>query len=270
MEMLIVVVGVLFVAGLVVWWTMQRGASAPVPVKREERLDTIAGWPPQGTRILTSAERLAWGVLSNAMPGYMVLAQVPISRFTRVPMRNSYSVWLRRIGSHCADLLVCDMASHVIAVVHVQPPGGEPNERAQRRLARMKRVLKAEGIRLLVWTEGALPTVEAAREAVLGTGPGGANVAPDTMPSQVPTGAGQDSSPPAPVAGAAAASAAKAMPAVPGRQAANPFDDSQRDSTHDERIEFADAPQSTWFDDLETAPAPLDVKPQPPRRPDKP
>jgi Protein of unknown function (DUF2726) len=262
MEMLVVVVVVLFVAGLVVWWAMQRGASAPAAVKREERLDTLAGWPPQGTRILTSAERLAWGVLSSAMPGYMILAQVPIARFTRVPMRNSYSEWLRRIGNHCADLLVCDMASHVIAVVHVQPPGGEPNERSQRRLKRMKRVLKAEEIRLLVWTEGALPTVEAARDAVLGTGPAGANAAPDTMPSQVPTGAGVDSSPPAvaPVAAKTAAAAAAGMPH-------NPFDDSQRDSTQDERIEVADAPQSTWFDDLETAPAPLDVKPQPPRRP---
>jgi hypothetical protein len=263
MEMLVVVVVVLFVAGLVVWWAMQRGASGPAPVKREERLDTLIGWPPQGTRILTSAERLAWGLLSNALPGYMVLAQVPVSRFTRVPMRNSYSEWLRRIGSHCADLLVCDMASHVIAVVHVQPPGGEPNERAQRRLKRMKRVLKAEGIRLLVWTEGALPTLEAAREAVLGTGPAGPNASPDTMPSQVPTGSGADSSPPA-----VAPAAAKAVPAAAaGTAASNPFEDSQRDSTQDERIELADAPQSTWFDDLETAPAPLDVKPQPPRRP---
>lgn len=261
MEMIVIVVLVLAAAAAVVWWTMQRGAGGPAQAKRETRLDTLIGWPPQGTRIMTSAERLAWGVLSAAMPGYMVLAQVPIARFTRVPMRNSYSEWLRRIGNHCADLLVCDMASHVIAVVHLQPAGGEPNERAQRRLARMKRVLKAEDIKVFVWTEGALPTAGAVREALLGAGSGGASIAPDTVPSRVPTVAGAESVP-------GLATAAAVAPGAGNRTgAANPFDDSARDSTQDERIDASDAPQSTWFDDLDTAPAPLDLEPAPPRRP---
>jgi hypothetical protein len=223
MEMIVVVLVVLLVAAIVVWWAMQRSANAPAAIRREDRIDTIAGWPPQATRIMSTGERQAWSTLTAALPGYMVLAQVPVARFTRVPTRNSYAEWLRRIGSHCADLVVCDMASHVLAVVQVDPAGGEKNERALRRRERLRRVLKSEGIPLHVWTEGALPTPDAARNALFGS------QAQPAQPDTVPT-------------------AAPAVPA-PAKAGAPELD---------ERFEPPDAPQSTWFDDLDTAPAPLD------------
>jgi len=237
MELLIVAVVLLLLAGIAVWWVMQRRVTGPAVVAREERIDTIAGWPPQATRILTTTERLAYTTLTRALPGYMVLAQVPIARFTRVPMRNSYSEWLRRIGNHCADLVVCDMASQVIAVVHILPAAGESNERARRRHKRMARVLKAEGVALHTWVEGVFPTPDAARAAILPEPPQAE--APPTVP-------GSQAEAPAPA------------PARPRESRPTPFDDPTRDSTFDERIELRDAPPSTWYDDLETAAAPLD------------
>jgi hypothetical protein len=38
----------------------------------------------------------------------------------------------------------------------------------------------------------------------------------------------------------------------------NPFDDSKRDVTQDEVIELLEPPPSTWFDDLDSAPMPLE------------
>jgi len=38
---------------------------------------------------------------------------------------------------------------------------------------------------------------------------------------------------------------------------ASPFDDGNRDSTQDERIELLEPPPSTWFDDLDSEPVPL-------------
>jgi Protein of unknown function (DUF2726) len=242
MEITVIVIVVLLLAGLVVWWALQRGANAPAAAKREDRIDTLIGWPPQATRILTTAERLAYSTLTRAMPGYMILAQVPLARFTRVPMRNSYAEWLRRIGSHCADLVVCDMSSQVIGVVHVRPAVGESNERARRRLARMARVLKAEGIALHTWIEGAFPTPEGARMALL----------PPADPTRQPAAA------PGPVPG---------EPDLASRAAAegpSPFEDAGRDSTQDERIEMRDAPPTTWYDDLDTSHASLE--PEKPKR----
>lgn len=194
------------------------------------RLDTVAAWPPTATRILTTAERSAYGILVNALPGYMILAQVPLARFLRVPTRYSYSEWLRRLGTQCADLVVCDMASEVLAVVNVQAPAGSESERARKRLNRMARVLKAAGIPMHVWTDNALPSVETAREMLL--------------PKKT---------------------AAPAAPAAPSPVAdtrvrtsrPTPFDESQRDSTQDELIEVREPPPSTWFDEFNSGPAPL-------------
>ena len=133
----------------------------------DARLDTVASWTPAATRILTSAERQAYVTLVRALPGYMILAQVPLARFLKVPTRHSYAEWLRRLGTQCADLVVCDAASEVLAVVNVQPPAGSETERARKRLNRMARVLKAAGIPMHVWTDTALPSVEVAREMLM-------------------------------------------------------------------------------------------------------
>ena len=239
MELMVVLILLLLISAVGLWWVMQRRVSRPAPLKREERVDTIAGWPPQATRLLTSQERVAYSILQRAMPGYMVLAQVPISRFTRVPMRNSYSEWMRRIGNHCVDLVVADMASQVIAVVQILPAVAETNERAQRRRKRMARVLKAEGIALHTWVEGVFPAPDAARAAILPE-----PVALDA-PNTVPTAQHAPQAQPEP----------RPQPAESGP---TPFDDPHRDSSFDERIEMRDQPPSTWYDEFETAPAALD------------
>ncbi len=143
----------------------------------DEQLDTLMDWEPLSTRVLTTAERDAYHVLRKALPEHMVLAQVPVARFIKVPTRNSYSEWLRRVGSLCADLVVCDASSQVVAVVEVRQPLSRENERAQRRHARMDRVLLGARIPVHVWLEGALPGPVVAREAILGAAVQGAGQA---------------------------------------------------------------------------------------------
>lgn len=144
--------------------SLSRGRGERTP----DQLDTLIDWEPMATRVLTSNEREAWHVLRKALPDHMVLGQVPVARFIKVPTRNPYSEWLRRVGSLCADLVVCDAQSQVIAVVEVRQPASKENERARRRHARMDRVLEAARIPVHVWLEGALPGPVVAREAILG------------------------------------------------------------------------------------------------------
>src|SRR5204863_9386837 len=119
--------------------------------KSVDRIDTVTGWPPQPTRVLSTQERLAFGTLARALPEYMILAQVPLARFLNVPRRNSYADWLRRIGNQSADFVICDMAAQVVAVVEVQSP--QASERARKRLTRIQRTLKAAKVPLLIWNE---------------------------------------------------------------------------------------------------------------------
>jgi hypothetical protein len=218
-----------------VWWLIRRRSRADLADGDSgDRLDTLAGWPPATTQILRTSERIAYSTLRLALPGYMILAQVPIARFITVPKRNSYAEWMRRLGSQCVDLVVCDVTSQVVAVVEVRPYNAQLTDSVRRRLARVSRALDAVGIPLHVWNQESLPSVEAAR----------ATIAPK-MPA-------------VPLELAARRVAAQAVPVVePG---GNPFEDTDRNWTPDEGIEVTEVREptaSTWFDELDSMPATL-------------
>ena len=216
-------------------WLRQRGSQVSVEASApSERIDTLIGWPPQATRVLTSRERVAFSTLVRALPEYMVLAQVPMARFLSVPKRHSYADWLRRVGYQCVDFAVCDMAAQVIAVVELQDEKAQPSDRARKRTARMSRSLQAANIPLLVWRNDALPSTAAARAAIL-------------------------PKPPA-ISAAVTASNPKVAAFSPLMAGPNPFDEMNRDSTQDEMIELLEPPPSTWFDDLDSDLAPLSKK----------
>ena len=229
---------------LMVWlWLRQRKDNGVSVESAADRIDTVTGWPPQVTRVLSTHERVAFGTLVRAMPEYMVLAQVPLARFINVPKRNSYADWLRRIGYQCVDFVVCDMAAQVIAVVELTPPQAQ-SERARKRLTRITRTLKAAQVPLHVWRENALPAVDAAREVLLPRVP---EPAPGELTPVMAVG----------TAGAGAAAAGLATATLPPDKDFNPFRDTDRDSTQDERIELLEPPPSTWFDDLDSDSVPL-------------
>lgn len=129
-----------------------------------DALDTVAGWPPETSRVLSIHERQAYDLLRRALPGFLVLAQVPLSRFLRVPTRHSYNDWLQRAGSLSADILLCDAGSRVLAVIDIRSP--QETERSRRRHERLARVLKAAGIRVYTWREGQLPTLSEIRTSI--------------------------------------------------------------------------------------------------------
>lgn len=152
----------------------RRGRNGASRQSVRDSLDTVQDWPPEPARVMTVQERQSYELLRRALPGYMVLAQVPLSRFVRVPTRHSYTEWLQRVGTLSADLLVCDTGSRVLAVIDVR--ANEESARSRRRHERLARVLRAAGVRVHVWREGHLPSAAEVRTAlahdlVRGTGP---------------------------------------------------------------------------------------------------
>jgi hypothetical protein len=240
MQILLIVGGLVLLAGLVWAWRRQRtpreDSSRKGKVRVAEGLDTLMSWHPQATRIMTTSERKAYAALRGGLPEHIILAQVPLARFLKVPTRHSYSEWLRRVGVMCADLVVCDSVSQVIAVVDIRAPESQENERARQRHARMDRVLKAAEIPLHVWREDALPNAVGARNAILG------------MPVDTPAGA------PTP-----------ALNRLPGQQAPVSAKEPVAAMAEDDGAEQHDPPSSTWFDDLDSARVPLAPAPMPPR-----
>jgi hypothetical protein len=255
-----VAIVVALLAGLAAWWWM-RSRSAAVEddtggrSQRVEALDTVTGWPPEATRVLTLQERKAYTMLVHALPDHMVLAQVPIARFVRVPTRNSYHEWMRRVGQLCADLVVCDAGSQVIAVVELRRPPGKDADRTRKRHDRMDRVLRKAGVRVLVWNEEALPHPDAVREQVL----------PTPAPMSVREGGAKIGTRPAPATAALAypTPAATATAAQAAAAAARPMatlDDvlAELDQAETDRGPLPDPTPSTWFDNLDSGSTPLD------------
>lgn len=233
----VILLGVALLIGLVALalWLASRSKPAPTNRGRDnaralDAVDTVIGWPPQPTRVFTQAERKAYAVIREALPECMVLGQVPLARFLKVPTRYSYAEWLRRVGHLCVDLVVCDPDSQVIAVIQMRGNADSESERAQRRLERIRRVLKGAGLELHVWREGALPMPLVVREMLL------------KRPGALTTGDG----------GAASIST---------RVAYGQSDEIRQRlgiEIPDEVVELREPPPTTWFDEFsETSPADL-------------
>jgi hypothetical protein len=245
MDPLLISVLALLCALPLVWWLARRQGPTQRPEAPEDRLDTLAAWPPEPTRILRSQERLAFSTLKLALPGYMILAQVPLARFINVPKRNSYAEWMRRLGSQCVDFVVCDVTSQVVAVVEIRPPVEQLGDKLQVRLDRLARVLKSASIPVHVWNEERLPTIEAAREAILPNAPA------------VPPSLARKPTPAPPVLATVGATALADAAVAVGGPVVDPFADTDRDWTQGEVIEVGEPAGSTWFDELEESVSPV-------------
>lgn len=241
MQTLLIVGGLVLLMALVgIWWRQRSagkktGGRSGQKVRMMEGLDTLMSWHPQATRVMTTPERKAYAALRAGLPEHIILAQVPLARFLKVPTRHSYSEWLRRVGVLCGDLVVCDSASQVVAIVDIRLPESQENERGRQRHERMDRVLKAAEIPLHIWREDAIPNAVGARNAILG------------MPVDAPTATEPRQQP--------AMATSGRVPAAGRIPAAAVIDD--------DGMEQRDPPSSTWFDEMESAPAPL--SPLPPR-----
>lgn len=261
-----IVLLVVAAAAVLVWvWLRRRGsASAPDDDSRPARsdgLDTVIGWPPEVTRVLTAQERRAHALLTHALPDHLVLAQVPVSRFIRVPTRNSYHEWMRRVGQLCADLVVCDSASQVLAVVELRRPAGKDSERTRKRHARMDRVLRKAGVRVVEWDEEALPHPSAVREQVFPTPKAQIVGEPRTAPApgSAPTGVTAPAARMAGKAGTTIETIGGAAATPPRQHPVTTLEDVLDEIDRGDAAAGAIEPTpSTWFADLDSEPVPLD------------
>jgi len=166
--LIVVLLAAMGLGGVVLMRRRRSGRRTVPKTPQNEDLDTVTGWEPTVARMLSTPEREAYQTLRRALPEHMIMAQVSLARFLKVPTRNSYAEWMRRVGSLCADLVICDGNGLPVAVVEVRQPVGRAKDRALKRQARMDKVLAAANIPVHVWLEGALPGPAVARETILG------------------------------------------------------------------------------------------------------
>ena len=126
---------------------------------RPQELDTVAAWPPEAARVMTTREREAW--IASVWGHLLRNDRHHNRRVGRVPPRHDVADWMQRVGQLSADLLICDGVSRVLAVVDIRSTA--ETDRAKRRHDRLGRVLRAAGVRVHVWQDASLPSVTEVR-----------------------------------------------------------------------------------------------------------
>lgn len=114
-------------------------------------------WPVFPRSVLTAPEQILYRRLIEALPEYLVFAQVALPSFIRVKKGADFGKVFNRYNRLIADFVICRADSSVVAVIELDD---KSHERPDRQAADAKKhaVLEAAGIPLHRYAVKAIPT----------------------------------------------------------------------------------------------------------------
>lgn len=119
---------------------------------------------------LTATEAKFYRTLVQALPDYIVLAQVQLSRFLKVDetqiKRQDYRRWFNPIAQQSVDYLICTREFSVIAAVELDDKSHENSEAIGRDTKKTKN-LEAAKVPLIRWHAEAMPELDTIRKDIL-------------------------------------------------------------------------------------------------------
>ena len=134
-------------------FSIKRGRSSP------------GNWPFYARKLLSAPEQVLYHRLVKALPDYIVLAQVQVSRVLGVKKGNNFHQWNNRINRLSYDFVVCTKDCTAVVAIELDDKSHRSARRAETD-AKKERATKAAGIPLIRWEVNALPDAEAVRAAV--------------------------------------------------------------------------------------------------------
>lgn len=116
-------------------------------------------WPFIQKKPLSAPEQVLYYRLIEALPGFVILPQVGLSRFLSVKKGENQMQWFNRISRMSVDYLVCNKAMQIVAAIELDDAS---HQRADRVKADSKKnaVLAAAGIKLVRWQVKAVPSAD--------------------------------------------------------------------------------------------------------------
>ncbi len=82
-------------------------------------------WPFYAKKPLSPPEQILYFRLIEALPEYIILAQVQLSRFLGVKKGHNHLSWSNRINRMSADFVVCNKDSSIVAVIELDDSAHE-------------------------------------------------------------------------------------------------------------------------------------------------
>jgi hypothetical protein len=125
-----------------------------------------APWPFYLKRLLTQPEQVLYHRLVKALPNYIVLAQVQVSRVLGVKQGSRIHEWNNRINRLSYDFVICDKAATVIAAIELDDKSHESERRRNTDAKKNKATIDA-GLKLVRWQVKSLPDEAMIRREII-------------------------------------------------------------------------------------------------------
>lgn len=114
---------------------------------------------------LTKPEKILYQRLINALPEYIILSQVQLSRFLGVKKGFNFHQWNNRINRMSIDFLICNKDFNIITAVELDDKSHEKPERIKADKKKNKALADA-GIKLIRWNVKTMPNEKKIAEDV--------------------------------------------------------------------------------------------------------
>jgi hypothetical protein len=134
------------VIGVFIYLKKQNG-----PKRQEKEL-----FPFYSKKPLSPPEQILYHRLVSALPGYIVLAQVQLSRVLGVKPGHNVQSWNNRINRMSLDFLICQKDSSIVAAIELDDRSHNLESRKEQDIKK-NGALAAAGVRLIRWQVNALP-----------------------------------------------------------------------------------------------------------------
>ncbi|UOO89261.1 DUF2726 domain-containing protein [Vitreoscilla massiliensis] len=118
-----------------------------------------APWPFYSKRPLSRPEQVMYFRLIEALPDFVVLPQVGLSRFLGVKKGNNFGQWFNRINRMSVDFLVCSKDFKIISAIELDD-STHNDENRKIADAKKDKALDSAGVQIIRWQVTNLPDVE--------------------------------------------------------------------------------------------------------------
>ncbi len=125
-------------------------------------------WPFYAKKPLSPPEQILYFRLIEALPEYIILAQVQLSRLLGVMKGHNHLSWSNRINRMSADFVVCNKDSSIVAVIELDDSTHEKPDR-QTADSKKDKALEAAEIKIIRWQAKSMPDISTIKSALLVT-----------------------------------------------------------------------------------------------------
>lgn len=119
-----------------------------------------------GKKLLTDTEQACYWRIKDALPEYVVLAQVQVSQLVGIKKGPAFQTWFNKISRKSVDFVICMRDLSVVAAIELDDASHDSSER-KRKDADKDKAIEGAGIPIIRWHAKDMPSTDEIRRAMM-------------------------------------------------------------------------------------------------------